>query len=347
MKKILLGSTALLGAGLLSASAAAQVELQISGYAQFEAGIVDEDGDAGADRDYDFRQDGWIQFNARGVADNGLEYGAEIELDDIAAGEIEQDEQYVYIAGDFGTVRFGDKEGPAKEFAVTAPIGFGSGGFDGNYTQYTLGQAGAYLLDVEEALDSDNTKITYLTPEIGGFQGGIGFAPADAAGKPGTHRTAADSDLENILTAGFNYSADFQGFEVLAGVGGIWGGGVDTDDLTGFNIGLNVGFGGITVGGAYVLLTDVPGDLDEHSTWQIGAQYEFGPWTVGANAAFDTREFEVGGDSDTQIYSAGATYALAPGLAVYGDITFVDADATPTDPENEATVLLVGTSVAF
>src|SRR3546814_13103063 len=43
MKKVLLGSTALLGFGLLSASALAQVELAISGNAQFEAGWVDEE----------------------------------------------------------------------------------------------------------------------------------------------------------------------------------------------------------------------------------------------------------------------------------------------------------------
>src|SRR3546814_12259886 len=61
MKKVLLGSTALLGFGLLSASALAQVELAISGNAQFEAGWVDEDEDAAAERDYAFRQDGWIQ----------------------------------------------------------------------------------------------------------------------------------------------------------------------------------------------------------------------------------------------------------------------------------------------
>src|SRR3546814_5182084 len=121
----------------------------------------------------DLRQDGWIQFNARGVADNDLEYGAEIELDDIAAGEVEQDEQWIYIGGGFGQVRFGDKEGAAKEFAVTAPAGFGSGGFDGNYGQYTLGSDARYLLDIEEAQgDTDNTKITYLTPKICGFHGG-------------------------------------------------------------------------------------------------------------------------------------------------------------------------------
>jgi len=346
MKKILLGSTALLGAGLLSASAAAQVELQISGYAQFEAGWVDEDNDAAAERDYDFRQDGWIQFNARGVADNGLEYGAEIELDDIAAGEIEQDEQYVYIRGGFGTLRFGDKEGAVKELAVTAPIGFGSGGFDGNYGEYLIGTTStAYLLDAEEAMgDTDATKITYLTPEFSGFQAGISFAPTDDnAGKSGAERTAADGDYENVVGVAANYAADFGGFNVLVGAGYLFGSAVgNTDDLQGYDIGLNVGFGGLTVGAQYVAITErADADSDEADTIQLGAQYEFDAWTFGANAALTTEDLRAGGEIDTNIYSVGATYSVAPGLAVYADSAFIDSDT------GDATVFLVGTSVAF
>ena len=347
MKKILLGSTALLGAGLLSASAAAQVELQISGYAQFEAGWVDQDNDAAAERDYDFRQDGWIQFNARGVADNGLEYGAEIELDDIAAGEIEQDEQYVYIRGGFGTLRFGDKEGAVKELAVTAPIGFGSGGFDGNYGDYLLSDTvnTTYLLDPEDQLNSDQTKITYLTPEFSGFQAGIHFTPSsDGEGKSGAERTADDGgDYENMVGVAANYAADFGGFNVLVGAGYLFGEAVDGgDDYKAYDVGLNVGFGGFTVGAAYVAITEwADADSDEADTIQLGAQYEFDAWTFGANAALTTEDLRAGGEIDTNIYSVGATYSVAPGLAVYADSAFIDSDT------GDATVFLVGTAVSF
>src|SRR3546814_654983 len=224
MRKILLGSTALLGFGLLSASAAAQVELSISGNVRFQGAYVDEDDDDGAERDYDFSQQGELQFNANGVADNGLEYGAENELDDIASEEsgddVEVDEQWGFIGGDFGQVRFGHKEGAAKEFSVTAPADFATGGCDGDYGDFMLGSAGSYLLDLEDAVsDEDNTKVTYITPELGGFQGGISFAPTDNAGKSGAQRRAADSDAENIFTVGGNYAAEFEGFDVLVGAG--------------------------------------------------------------------------------------------------------------------------------
>src|SRR3546814_18755164 len=56
---------------------------------------------------------------------------------------------------------------------------------------------------------------------------------------------------------------------------------------------------------SYVMVTESPTQVDEQSTWQVGAQYEFGAWTAGVNAAFDTRDFDAGGDADTNIYAAG------------------------------------------
>ncbi|MEE8272582.1 MAG: porin, partial [Alphaproteobacteria bacterium] len=46
MKKVLLGSTALVAAGLVAGPALAQLELSISGSVDYHFGIVDEDRDA-------------------------------------------------------------------------------------------------------------------------------------------------------------------------------------------------------------------------------------------------------------------------------------------------------------
>lgn len=347
MKKVLLGTSAIVGFGLLASPAFAQLELAITGSTQFEFGYVDEDEDGGAARDHDFRQDGVIQFNADGVADNGLEYGAEIELDDIAEDEgVEVDEQYLYIGGGFGQIRLGDKEGPVANFMVSAPV-VASGGFDGNYSAYTVGSAGSYLFDADDGLNSDSTKIHYLTPNFGGFQAGVSYAAAPTeAGKDGNADRLVD--LGDSFEIGGAYNGDFGGFGLTLGAGFVTASGDSNDDYTGFDLGVNVGFGGFTIGAAYVAVTETPfGGLDEQETWQVGAAYGTGPWTVGASAAFDERDFEGGGDAGTDIYTVGAEYALAPGLTLYSDLSFVDAEATPTDAANEATVFIIGTSVAF
>ncbi|HET8727182.1 MAG TPA: porin, partial [Alphaproteobacteria bacterium] len=241
----------------------------------------------------------------------------------------------------------------STNFAVTAPL-TGSGGFDGNYGDYMIGNSGSYLLELADIEGGgDNTRISYFTPEIGGFQGGIGYATSEDEGKGGgDHRIGGVGDIFDI---GANYTADVGGFNVVIGGGYITGSGEDDgDDLTGYHLGANVGFGGFTVGGAYVAATDHPDAvIDEEETWQAGVTYEFGAWTIGANAAFDTRELTTGDDVDTDIYAVGGDYAVAPGLSVYADLMFVDADGGFVDSDgdavvdNEATVFVVGTSVAF
>ncbi|MEO3434920.1 porin [Inquilinus sp. CAU 1745] len=368
MKKVLLGTSAIVGFGLLASPAFAQLELAITGSTQFEFGYVDEDEDGGAERDHDFRQDGVIQFNADGVADNGLEYGAEIEMDDISAGgsggdgdDIEIDEQYLYIGGGFGQIRLGDKEGPVANFMVAAPT-VASGGYDGNYSAYTVGSAGSYLYDADDGLNSDSTKIHYLTPNFGGFQAGISYAPTPTGeGKDGIGDRS--NELGDAIEIGGAYNGDFGGFDLTLGAGYVTASGDAGDDYNGYDAGVSVGFGGFTFGVGYVALTDTPATvdngldstdplfastgLDEQETWQVGAAYTTGPWTVGASAAFDERDFEDGSDAGTDIYTVGAEYALAPGLTVYSDVSFVDAEATPYEADNEATVFIIGTSVAF
>lgn len=344
MKKILLGSTALLGFGLMSSSALAQVELSISGNMRFEAGYVNEDDDSTAERDYAFRQDGVLQFNAAGTADNGLEFGGEVELDDLRSdgqntsgdGDVGVDELYVYVGGGFGQVRLGDKEGAAANFGVTAPT-TGSGGFDGNFGQYMIGDEGSYLLLLN---DNDFTRISYFTPEIGGFQGGISFTPSENDGKEGGRDKRTDVGAENILEAGANYSLNVSGFDLLVGATAVYGQGTSGfDDPWGFHVGGNVGFGGLTVGAAYLQVDYADGS--EEDTIQLGATYEIGPWTVGASAALDTVE-ALGVEVDTDIYAVGGTYAVAPGLSLYTDLMYVDVEDI-----NDATVFVVGTTVSF
>ena len=89
MKHILLGTTALVAAGLMAGPAAAQqgVQLGLGGF-YFGAlgGNVDEDFDANgfSDNDkntWDFKQDVEVHFLGETTLDNGLTVGARIELE--------------------------------------------------------------------------------------------------------------------------------------------------------------------------------------------------------------------------------------------------------------------------
>src|SRR5918995_1285932 len=83
--RLLLGSTALVSAGLLygGAASAQEIEVVLSGYTEF-GGLVAQDetlqnGDG--DRGYTFFMDNEVHIEATGVSDGGLTYGAYLEME--------------------------------------------------------------------------------------------------------------------------------------------------------------------------------------------------------------------------------------------------------------------------
>ena len=84
--RLLLGSTALVSAGILFANATpaqADIEVTLGGYTEFGLeGATNETLQTDGDRDYTFFMDNEVHIQATGTTDRGLTYGsyAEIEL---------------------------------------------------------------------------------------------------------------------------------------------------------------------------------------------------------------------------------------------------------------------------
>src|SRR6185295_11886080 len=121
MKKVLLGTTALLGAGLVAspAFAADGIKLGVGGFFKSAYMMVfddDSEGEIGNERNTDgFFQDAEVHFTGSTVLDNGLEVGARIELEGENAGD-QIDEAWIFFSGGFGEVRIGsDDEALANE----------------------------------------------------------------------------------------------------------------------------------------------------------------------------------------------------------------------------------------
>src|SRR4030095_5825088 len=117
MKKLLLGSTALVAARLVAgeAYAADGVKLGIGGRYMGAAGvnaIQDFEDNTGNEhpRTYVFKQDVEVYFLGETTLDNGLTVGARIELEGQTSSD-QIDEVYAYFSGGFGEVGFGDSAG--------------------------------------------------------------------------------------------------------------------------------------------------------------------------------------------------------------------------------------------
>ena len=78
MKRILLTGTALASSMLLASVAQAQLTVSLGGYTEFFAGFYDDDLPNRTHREFELETE--IVVRADGKADNGLLYGAKIEL---------------------------------------------------------------------------------------------------------------------------------------------------------------------------------------------------------------------------------------------------------------------------
>lgn len=194
--------------------------------------------------------------------------------------------------------------------------------------------------------------IGYYTPQFFGFDAGISYAPNDAAflGACNVANTGAttvcdrastvdangERRLRNIIDAMLRYRGTF------GGVGIAVSGGLRTADVTktiapavaqkdptvGI-FGAEVTFAGFTVGGittfgsanrGFAALPKTGNNSDLFS-WQLGARYTFGAFTVGATYHEQKSEGNTGNAADLKErgFGVGGTYALGPGLSLFAE----------------------------
>ena len=367
MKKILLGTTALIGAATLFASAAHAEgpAVTLGGFIDFQAGYVSQDLDAVNTvngHNLKFQNDTRVDVKVDGKADNGLGYGAVIQLqadvsNDADNGGVNADKTYLFLESNYGRVELGSQVSPAKTMRVDASnFAHGTGGVDGDFYDF-VNNAGAALVSPDLPLDAGTTaganttenatKIVYYTPRAGGFQAGVSFAPdsgnrGTAAGFSNANNAA---QAKNVFDLGLNYTGQYEQVGIAASATGSVGSAelVGTNDLAAYALGLNLNYRGFTVGGSYGDWSDSLNTTGADTDfWNVGLGYETGPF--GASVSYFT---STAGTTDFDNVIVGADYKLAPGLVPYVEVNFFDIDATGTASDNKGTAVLAGTQLTF
>jgi hypothetical protein len=387
MKK-LLSTTAIIGAVAFATSAsAADLQVNVGGFLDFQAGYTSDDiiGDsaAGAGQDdaneINFNNDTEVHFTVDGKADNGLEYGAVIELEadidnsDAQDGGTNADKTYLFLQGGWGRVELGGNTDASEALSVnTSTFASATGGVDGDFYRYTdignTGTAGATLtgftgiirpdLPIANAgdnginatgLDEDSTKVTYYTPRFAGFQAGVSYSPnSNATGVT----LPSSAGFENVLSGGVNYAAQWDAIGFKAAITGqtadakAAGG----NDIEAWDAGANLTFAGFTVGGSYGDWDDALGVGTDSEYWDAGVGYEFGAFSASATYLSSNAEpAGAGADDEFDNLSVGIDYKLAPGLVPYAEVSFFDFDGAGTGiaNDNEGTVVILGTELSF
>lgn len=354
MRRLLLATTALLA--LSAAPARAELEVTIGGFTAFQAAVFDKVGASSTNRD--FQSETELGISADGKTDNGLEYGAYVQLEASTSDTTNAGETMIYVSGNWGRVDLGDTPG-ASDLVVYAPT-IGAGQINGSYDDYfpttvlatTPNNRGDHLFT---AIDTGyETKVSYTTPKIAGFQAGVSYVPESSMGESVEMTSTSRTDTYEF---GLAYEGEYSGVSLAFGGNYILGNSTTagTEDLNAWSAGLQMGYEGFHFGGGYTHDGDslaATGVANDNVTaWNVGATYETGPWGFGLSyllTDYDTNGEAPGVNGGTfSAVMAGASYQLAPGLTLSADAGYIDRNRTGTADDADGYILLTDVKAAF
>ncbi len=344
MKKVLMGTSAIaLASAFATAAHSAEWNVKVGGYHNQFIGFasVDQANNAGADFDgVDVKQNAEIFFLPSITLDNGLKFGANVQLESNASPD-RIDESFLFVKGSFGEINLGSENSAGYKMHYAAPnvaiFGYNSpstnafvpwsgGGAANGLFRGTI--ASTYL---ENARNNDSDRITYYTPRFAGFQVGVSYA-RDGNQDNNTQQdvSSAGGQLHDIFDIGANYVQSFGAINVaISGRYGIGqsnvAAGPDTPTVYGF--GVNLGYAGFTIGGSWAESNDHNAGVDDGIAYDFGMSYATGPWTFSVTY-FHGENGEAGGTTDKQdTFGAAVDYKLAKGVRVNLFGAYVDLDA--------------------
>lgn len=379
MKKLLLTSAAIAGVAMIASPAYANLELDLGGYFKGYGAYVDQDEEGTAEtNDLDIIRDTEVHFGGEYTLDNGLTVGMHIEAEADGGDAFGVDESYAYFSGSWGRVNFGDEDGASYLLQVAAPSA--DSNIDGirqyiqpvNYTvaggtNLTAAAVGADGIDYDADISGKNSKLTYLSPIVNGFQAGVSFTPDNDAADDfeGIGSDDVASAFGRGYEAGVRYEGMFNNVGVIVGAGyaqndleqaAAVAAGVITDDRTAWNAGVDLDFGPFGLGVVYV--EDDHGEvqnaantgaIDDEEIIVVGADYTTGPFKLGLSYYDSENTLGLEG-VDTKRYSGGVVYTYGPGMTLRGSIAHTEHDGVSglaSGDEVEATSLVVGTQINF
>jgi predicted porin len=372
MKKVLLGTTALFGAGAFAGVAQASdgIKLDVGGFFQtVYQGVFDnkEGHHFGNERNYDrFLHNAEVHFKGETTLDNGLTVGAQIELEGENAGD-QIDKSFVYWSGGFGKVQIGSQDGLIGACPVFPP------GATANFSGFSPASWGSNDPVGSNSVCADfgnSQQIRYTTPNFGGFQLSLEYMPsanAETYTQQGVNNAGTPSNPEgtshHIVEAYATYTYAGDGWNVDWGGGGAWD--LARNNATGVNDGksglyqtaLNVTVGSFAVGGIFEYY-DMGGS--DNNGWVAGggASYSVDAWTVGIQGSHGSYNgagpanfgTDAGGSRKLNRIILTGAYDLGPGVlldAEVGYTWFHDSGAGVSDDQDSYHAFDVGVGSKF
>ncbi|HEY9078575.1 porin [Magnetovibrio sp.] len=356
MKKILLGTTAVIALGAMSseAFAADKIKLELGGFMRHYVGLTNSDevastrSDTSRDKDISQWSNTEIYFTGNTTLDNGIKVAARVEMEADGAVSKNVDRSWLTISSDaMGALSIGHHPHFGDDNMVRVP---NAGNFDWGDTDPWAGVAtsataptAAFATVAPDISDAggDSAKLKYTSPNFSGITVGFSYSAAEAADASNARRVQGNT-AQDGSTLGIAYSGDLGGAAVSADLTRM-NFGANDQDVTHF--GLNVGMAGFTVGGGYSDFNDTRtgSNLADGDAWELGVSYATGPYSVSAGymSAKDKGTAAAGSDKDTK-WNIAATYDMGAGVALAANYFHAKAD-----PEGTGTTIATGKSTSI
>ncbi|SFR36320.1 porin [Litoreibacter janthinus] len=292
MKKLLIATTA-----LVSTAGFAAAEVALSGRA--EMGVFRTTA-----TDMQFFTDIDVTFTMSGETDNGLTFGASVDLDEGGAvsnatqNNADDGGATIFISGGFGTVTMGDTDG-ALDWALTEAGNVGNPGSLADDETTHAGYLGSYL---DGANDGQILRWDYTS---GAF--GVAVSLEDDNGS-----NVASTGIGYAI--GFKYALDLSGTTVNFGLGyqkaadavGV------ANDVKATGLSVSAAFtNGLSAGVTY---TDFKNHASRDKHYSIGMGYTTGAISVHANYG---KFSGVTAAQDAKGFGVAAAYDLGGGAVVH------------------------------
>ncbi|MFZ4762007.1 MAG: porin [Alphaproteobacteria bacterium] len=343
--------------------AIAEIETKVGGFVKFQYGFFDHKTKNVVQNNKtsnDSLVDSDIYIRAHQTADNGLEYGAQVDLKASRNNTETSQNVFVYSQGAFGRVELGDTPGAANELTVRAPT-VGIGQIDSKLYRWNLPTA---LLVPNNFDDDYSTKLSYYTPSFSGVRLGLSYMPQlGSAGEEVIFSQVQQSvaqprsidqpnALQSIVQAGVQYKETFGKVNSITGGSYVMGDGKKRlaaptfyyNNARSWALGTQLGIGPFSVGGGYLHSGNSLSyqNLTGLNEYNLGASYSNGPWAIGVSFVQQNAD-----QADTMLYGGGVNYTLYEGWTLGADLMFYDVSGKLGNPDKDGYLVLTETAVTF
>jgi len=370
MKKLLLGTSAIVAVGLCASEASAQGYASLGGFFRNYMQVYDHGSlqynpagnQAGAavtgSRDFNITSNSEVWFKGETKLNNGMIFGFRTELEawtqngSTSAQGIDQiDETWGYVKGTFGEIRFGEEDDARRLKAYSSYISpYIAIGVDSPDGIYSLGTSTTYF-----NVENDAQKVIYFSPSFGGFSFAASYAP-DAVHGSRNFGLQGRTDCDGTQSRGCNgeassVAADYRGKfgDTTIGVDAGYTG--SNNEVTGrTNVSAWRADAFLQVAGweasiQYGKVNDGRANGLDDSAVGGAIMYTFGPWTVGGLFQQGRSDIATGGRNKLNHFMLAAGYVLGGGVGLAAGLSHQKRDnVTGTDPSATSFVFGIGAS---